>query len=147
MAEFVKTKTGNNRTRSERAVVDGAFDTIRDLPLLNTRPEHFLRVLENGFISTNNFLRRFHNFAADMGWLPWPVMPKRQWPKIRYKAKRAVTQQEHELIVSHEWNSETQTFLWCCWHLGGSQSDVARLKAEDIDWPNEVVSFFGLSIQ
>ena len=35
-----------------------------------------------------------------------------------------------------------RAFLWCCWHLGGSQSDVARLKAEDIDWPNEVVSFF-----
>jgi integrase len=26
--------------------------------------------------------------------------------------------------------------------LGGSQSDVARLKAEDIDWRNQVVSFF-----
>lgn len=142
MAEFVKTKSGSNRTRSERAISDAAFDTIRDLPLLDTRPEHFLRVLEDGCVSTNNFLRRFHNFAADMGWLPWPVMPKRQWPRIRYKEKRAITQQEHELIVSHEKNSEMRAFLWCCWHLGGSQSDVARLKAEDIDWPNEVVSFF-----
>jgi hypothetical protein len=61
MVEFVKVKTGSNRTRSERAVMDKAFDTIRDLQLIETRSEHFLRVLEHGKISTNNYLRRFHN--------------------------------------------------------------------------------------
>ena len=35
-----------------------------------------------------------------------------------------------------------RAFLWCCWHIGGSQSDVANLKAEDIDWQNQIVSFF-----
>ena len=142
MADFVKIKTGSNRTRSERAVFDKAFDSIRDLQLLETRAEHFLRVLESGKISTNNYLRRFHNFAVDMGWLPWPVMPKRQWPPIHYKEKRAVTREEHELILSRESNPEMRAFLWCCWHIGGSQSDVARLKAEDVDWKNQVVSFF-----
>ena len=38
--------------------------------------------------------------------------------------------------------SEMRAFLWCCWYLGGSQSDVAHLKAEDVDWQNQVVSFF-----
>ncbi len=142
MADFVKIKTGSNRTRSERAVFDKAFDSIRDLQLLESRAEHFLRVLESGKISTNNYLRRFHNFAVDMGWLPWPVMPKRQWPPIHYKEKRAVTREEHELILSRESNPEMRAFLWCCWHIGGSQSDVARLKAEDVDWKNQVVSFF-----
>ncbi len=142
MAEFVKSKTGSNRTRSERAVMDKAFDSIRDLQLLETRAEHFLRVLGNGLVSTNNYLRRFHNFAADMGWLPWPVLPKRQWPPIRYNEKRAITQEEHELILSRESNAEMRGFLWCCWYLGGSQSDVAHLKAEDVDWRNQVVSFF-----
>jgi hypothetical protein len=28
-----------------------------------------------------------------------------------------------------------------CWHLGGAQSDVASLTAEDVDWPGKVVSF------
>jgi hypothetical protein len=102
MDEFVKLKTGSNRTRSERAVMDKAFDSIRDLQLLETRSEHFLRVLGFGKVSTNNYLRRFHNFAADMGWLPWPVLPKRQWPAIHYKEKRAVTREEHELILSRE---------------------------------------------
>lgn len=77
-----------------------------------------------------------------MGWLPWPVMPKRQWPAIHYNEKRAITKEEHEKIIGREKNVEMRAFLWCCWHLGGSQSDVARLKAEDVDWSNQVVSFF-----
>jgi hypothetical protein len=64
MAEFVKTKTGSNRHRSERAVMDKAFDLIRDRQLLETRAEHFLKVLECGRVSTNNYLRRFHRFFA-----------------------------------------------------------------------------------
>jgi integrase len=142
MAEFVKIKTASNRTRSERAVLDKSFDSIRDRQLIETRAEHFLRVLESGKVSTNNYLRRFHNFAMDMGWLPWPVLPKRQWPAIRYKDKRAITRAEHETIISRENNADMRAFLWCCWHLGGSQSDVAHLKAEDIDWQSQVVSFF-----
>jgi integrase len=69
-------------------------------------------------------------------------MPKRQWPAIRYKEKRAITQDEHQLIIGREGNPEMRAFLWCCWHIGGSQSDVAHLKAEDVDWENQVVSFF-----
>ena len=142
MEEFVQTKTGKNRTRTERAVMDSAYDSIRDLQLLETRAEHFLRVLQSGKVSTNNYLRRFHNFAADMGWLPWPVLPKRQWPPVKYKTKRAVTREEHDLILNSERNPEMRGFLKCCWHIGGSQSDMANLKAEDIDWKNKVVSFF-----
>lgn len=142
MAEFVKTKSKSNRTRSERAVLDKSYDSIRDLQLIETRAEHFLTVLESGKVSTNNYLRRFHNFAMDMGWLPWPVMPKRQWPRIRHKEKRAITREEHELILNRARDPEMRGFLWCCWHLGGSQSDVAHLKAEDIDWRNLVISFF-----
>ncbi len=142
MAEFAKAKRGSNQRRSETAIKERAFDSIRDLQLIETRAEHFLRVLEQGKLSTNNYLRRFHNFAMDMGWLPWPVLPKRQWPPIHYKEKRAVTREEHELILSRERNPEMGAFLWCCWHIGGSQSDVAHLKAEDIDWKSQVVSFF-----
>jgi len=144
MGDYAKTKRGSNRTRTERAIMDKSFDSIRDLPLIETRSEHFLKVLASGKVSTNNYLRRFHNFALDMGWLPYPVMPKRQWPAIHYKEKRAITREEHDLILSRESNQEMRAFLWCCWHLGGSQSDVAHIKAEDVDWGNEVVSFFRL---
>ncbi len=142
MAEFLKTKAGRNRTRYERAITDKAYDSIRGLHLIETQPEHFLDTLESGSVSTNNYLRRFHNFALDVGWLLRPVLPQRQWPAIHYREKRAITREEHELVLSRETNVEMRAFLWCCWHLGGAQSDVARLHAEDIDWESRVVSFF-----
>ena len=61
---------------------ENAFDSLRALPIMETRAEHFLKVLHAGTVSTNNYLRRLHNFALDMDWLPWPVLPKRQWPPI-----------------------------------------------------------------
>lgn len=141
MAEFVKTKHASNRVRSERATMDKSYDLIREMPLIETRSEHFLQALDSGKVSTNNYLRRFHNFAVDMGWLPWPIMPKKQWPQIHYKEKRAITREEHLMIVNRARSDEMKCFLWCCWHLGGSQSDVARIKAEDVDWRDMVVSF------
>lgn len=87
-------------------------------------------------------MRRFHNFAVDMGWLPWPVMPKNRWPAIHYKEKRAITWEEHETILARETNYEMRAFLRCCWHLGGSQSNVAHLKANNMDWKANVLSLF-----
>ncbi|MBI3867400.1 MAG: tyrosine-type recombinase/integrase [Verrucomicrobia bacterium] len=141
MDEMGKTKTGATRTRHLCAMKDKAFNLIRNLPILETQSMHFLKVLEAGGISTNVFLRRVHNFALDMNWLPWPVLPKKQWPKVRFGEKRAVTAAEHQAIVSGEANPERRAFYECCWHLGGAQSDVAELSAEDIDWQNRVVSF------
>jgi hypothetical protein len=54
-----------------------------------------LKVLENGSISTNVYLRRIHNFALDMNWLPWPVLPKKRWSAVRFKEKRGITLKEH----------------------------------------------------
>lgn len=142
MIEAAATKKGRTRERYERAIQDKAFDLIRNLPILETHAEHFLRVLKEGKVSTNNYLRRFHNFALDMNWLPQPVMPKKQWPKLKYKEKRAVSFEEHEMILSRERNEEMNAFIRCCWEIGGSQSDVACLKAENIDWDSNVVSFF-----
>ncbi len=38
-------------------------------------------------------------------------------------------------------NAERKVFYQLCWHLGGSQGDLARLKGEDVDWENSTVSF------
>lgn len=142
IVDLIETIHGSNQARAHRAFADLAFDLIRDLQLLETRAEHFLKVLKAGRVSTNSYLRRLHNFAMGMGWLPWPVLPKNRWPAIRYGEKRAITKEEHELILSRETNQEMRAFLWCCWHIGGSQSDVAHLKGQDVDWAHRVVSFF-----
>ena len=44
-------------------------------------------------------------------------------------------------IVANESNPERRAYYECCWHLGATQSDVANLTAENIDWQNKIVSF------
>jgi len=141
MEEIIKLKRNQTQARWVRASKDHAFDLIRDLSVFETRSEHFLRVLERGRVATNVFLRRIHNFALDMSWLPWPVLPKRQWPVVVYGQKRAITEREHQAIVARELNPQRRAYYELCWHLGGSQGDIASLSAEDIDWEKRVVSY------
>src|SRR6185369_2523857 len=49
--------------------------------------------------------------------------------------------EEHQLIIEREMNLERRNFYELCWHLGGSQSDIAHLKAEDIDWANQTIAY------
>jgi integrase len=76
-----------------------------------------------------------------MNWLPATVIPRRQWPAIHYKEKRAITLEEHQRIIAAEVNPERKTLYQLCWHLGASQGDIANLKGEDVDWTNNTVSF------
>jgi len=142
MSACTNIKSGKTRARYERATEEKVFDSIRPLRLIETQAEHLLRVLESGSVSTNSFLRRFHNFAVGMTWLPWPVLPKELWPPVRYGQKRAITREEHQIIVQKEKNDELRAFYEVTWHLGGAQTDMANLKAEDVDWTDRVISFF-----
>jgi integrase len=141
MDEMGRTKAGSTKKRWDVAMKDKAFDQIRFLVLIKTQAEHLLESMHKGTVSTNVFLRRIHNFALDMSWLPRAIIPKRQWPAVRFKDKRAITFDEHVAIVSREKNPERQKFYELCWHLGGSQGDLASLKGEDVDWENRTVSF------
>jgi integrase len=141
MAEIVKNKNGTTQERWLWATSDKAFDLIRNRPLFETRAEHFLRVLEVGTISTNVFLRRIHNFVLDMNWLSWPVIAKRQWPPVRHKEKRAITEEEHRRIVAREQNPQWRAFYQLLWFFGGAQSDIAHLRAEDVDWKQHTISY------
>jgi hypothetical protein len=53
-------------------------------------------------IQNGVYLRRLHNFALDMTWLPRPVIVKRQWPKVQFNDKRAITCAVHQAIVAGE---------------------------------------------
>ena len=69
----------STQERYESSLSEKALDPIRDVPLIETRPEHFLTVMQDGTVSTNIFLRRLHGFALGMKWLPWPILTSRQW--------------------------------------------------------------------
>jgi len=141
MDESAKLKNGPTKDRWTRAMRDKAFDSIRHLPVLETHPEHFLRVLESDTVCANIFLRRLQNFALDMSWLPWPVLPKKRWPIIHFKEKRGITWEEHQKILASESNAELRDYYELLWHLGGSQTDMASLRAEDIDWTHQTISY------
>jgi hypothetical protein len=76
MDEITKLKGGPTKEHYTAAFLDTAFDSIRHLPLLQTQANQILKVLELGTVSTNVFLRRVHNFALGLNWLPWPLIPK-----------------------------------------------------------------------
>jgi integrase len=135
------TKKGANKARWERVAKDKALQSLFPKILIETSGEFLFQVLAAGTVSTNVFLRRLHNFCVDMNWLPVPLIPKRSWPSVRYKDKRAITEEEHLRIVEREKNPERRAFYQMAWHLGSSQSDLANLLAEDINWDDRIICF------
>jgi integrase len=69
------------------------------------------------------------------------VLPKKVWPAVEFKEKRAITLTEHLAIVTRENNPERKAFYKLAWYLGASQSDLAFLNAEDVDWERNVISY------
>jgi prepilin-type processing-associated H-X9-DG protein len=136
------TNQGENKARCQTVAKDKALWPMLDYVIIETQAEALLDAMRKGTVSTNVYLRRLHNFCLDMSWLPWPLIPKRQWPAVRFKEKWAITLEEHQSIISNETNPERKAFYQVCWHLGASQGDIGNLKAEDIDWENSTISFF-----
>ncbi len=131
--EIIRTKTGENQIRWQVMAKSKWLDPLRNRLLIETQAEHLLHVLQCGKVAINVYLRRMHNFAIDMNWLPASVLPKRQWPAVKYKDKRAITLEEHQKIIEAEHNPERKVFYQLCWHLGASQGDIASLTGEDVD--------------
>ena len=138
---IINTKTGDTRYRWETAAKDHAFDPLRTLPLVKTQAEDIFKAISAGTVSTNVYLRRLHNFSLDMGWLLGPVVVRRHWPKIKFREKRAITLEEHLRITEREGNPERRAFYELCWHLGGAQTDIASLHADDIDWATKSIAY------
>jgi len=141
MDHLVAKKKDDTRLRWNTAIKDKNFDSIRNLRVAETRPEHFDRALADGKVSSNVFLRRIHNHALGMEWLLKSVIPRLQWPKPVFKSKRAITTEEHAAIVQREQNSERRDFYELLWHTGAAQSDGACLLAEDINWEARTICF------
>ena len=138
---IIENKTASTKERWQRGARQKAFDLIHPLIIVETQAEHLFACLKAGTVSTNILLRELHNFCISMNWLAWPIIPKRLWPKIEYGPKRAITADEHRMIVERERNVELRALYELCWHLGGSQTDIANLAAENIDWSDRVIAY------
>ncbi len=86
-----RTKHDANQDRWRIVARDKALAPLLPRIIIETPGEALLNVLQAGTVSTNVFLRRLHNFCVGMNWLPWPLIPKRQWPAVKFKEKRAIT--------------------------------------------------------
>jgi len=128
--------------RPRRAFAGKHFDPIRRIIITETSTELFLGVIEKaGNASTDHYLRRLHNYALGLGWLPWIVVPPLAWPRRAGKKRRAITEDEHLRIVAGESNSERRLYYELLWLTGASQSDGAELRGEQVDWENGILSF------
>lgn len=138
---IIAKKHGPTQARWQSAARDKAYDLIRHRKIVETTSEHFLAVLQSGTVATNLYLRRTHRFAIGMHWLPWPILPSLHWPPLIYKEKRGITLAEHEKLVQNENNAQLRAYYQMLWHVGGAQTDVAKLTAEDVDWRDHTISY------
>src|SRR6266699_3170073 len=129
------------RERCARGFRSKAYDPIRNKPLVQTTGADLLAIIHANGNCVAHYLRRLHNLALDLGWLPWPILAKRAWPKIRSQSKRAITAEEHADVIASEKNTERRAYYELLYETGAAQTDAANLKAEDIDCPNGVLIY------
>ena len=133
MTAYSERGRDSSRERCRRAFAGRDFDPIRRLLLVDTKAEDLLRVLATGKASVNHYLRRVVHHAEDLNWLPWTVMARAAWPKVKKQPKRAITTEEHQRILDAEQNNpERWAYYQMVWLTGGSQGDIARLQSENV---------------
>src|SRR5438105_10132682 len=129
------------QTRCARGFRSKAYNPIRDKALVQTTGEDLLAVIHANGNCVAHYLRRLHNLALDLGWLAWPILAKRAWPKTRSESKRAITAEEHRAVIASEKNPERRAYYDLLYETGAAQTDAANLTAEDIDWQNGVLVY------
>jgi integrase len=127
--------------RCARGFRSKAYDPIRNKPLVQTAGADLLAIIHANGNCVAHYLRRLHNLAVDLGWLPWPVLAKRAWPKIRSRSKRAITAEEHGTVIASEKNAERRAYYELLYETGAAQTDAANLTAENIDSQNGVLVY------
>src|SRR5437667_5456527 len=131
----------STQVRCARGFRSKAYDPIRNKPLVQTTGEDLLTIIHANGNCVAHYLRRLHNLALDLGWLPWPILAKRAWPKIRSQSKRAITAEEHGAVIASEKNPERRAYYDLLYETGAAQTDAANLTAENIDWQNGILVY------
>ena len=131
----------STQVRYARGFRSKAYHPIRNKPLVQTTGEDLLAVIHANGNCVAHYLRRLHNLALDLGWLPWPILAKRAWPKIRSQSKGAITAEEHGAVIASEKNPERRAYYEFLYDTGAAQTDAANLTAEHIDWRNGVLLY------
>lgn len=129
------------QARKRREFKHQRYSRIRTKPLIETTVEDFRAVMKNGGPSTIDYLKRLHNLAIGLNWLVRPVIPPKHWKTVTPKPRRGITQEEQKLILKLEKNAERNLYYQILWETGAAQTDGAQLRAENIDWSEEVLTY------
>jgi integrase len=141
MDEMATHGIATTQQRCARGFRSKAYNAIRNKPLVQTTAEDLLSLIHANGNCVAHYLRRLHNLALDLGWMPWPILAKRAWPKIRSKGKRAIRAEEHAAVIASEKNPERRAYYELLYETGAAQTDAANLTAEDIDWRAGVLTY------
>ena len=127
---------GSTKERFQKFLRSKPVKSLMDMKLVATNSSDFLEVFAhpNAGVSTNVQLRILHNRALDLEWILRPVLSKRAWPKIKYGQRQGITREQHEAVLKVTPNQEYRLFFELLWLTGGSQTDIASLTNDDIDW-------------
>ena len=132
----------SSRERYASVFKSPSFDGLRNKKLLETTTDDFFTVFKQNKVAINEFLKRLHNFALNLGWIALPIVAPYLWPKYEPKDRRGITLDEHQSVLAKEKQAEWKLFLEMLWETGAAQSDAANFKAEDIDWQTRTISYF-----
>jgi len=141
MNELQKRGKPQTQKRCVSAMQSSAYNAIRCLPLIQTKPIHLLNVANDPRVSVGHFLHRLHNLAFGLGWIPAAILSPKQWPELKFRTKRAITAEEHALILAAEKNGERNLYYRMVWETGASQSDAALLSAANINHQNRTLCY------
>jgi integrase len=142
MDEYARKGAPQTQERKGRVFRMPDFDPIRDKLVIGTVAEDFFAVLRSDKVVVKRYLIQLQNFAVDVGWAPRPIIPRRAFPKPSRKINmRAITREEHERILAAEQDTERFLYYRLLWEIGASQSDAAKLWAENFDLDKGVLMF------
>lgn len=140
MVRFCDRSNENTRKRHERVVRTKPMQFLKNKRLIETTADDFFEALKLGSTSTIAFLQTMHSDALGMGWIPSPILPRKLWPKMVKKVKRAITEEEHIRLLAAV-DDEWRLYLQLLWFVGASQTDAANLSSANINWKDRILTY------
>lgn len=141
MDEYCSRGQPQTQDMRRRKLKHAAFHQLRDKSLIETTSQDFMAVLRVHNVFVHSVLKNLHNLAIGMGWLPWPVLAPKLWPRLESEAKRGITAEEHARILAAEQNVERKRYYELLWDTGASQTDAANLCAENVNWNSRTLAY------
>jgi hypothetical protein len=143
MNDMSEAYRGSTLHRWQVVIKSQPFQELRKIQLLDTERTHFMSVLQHpkAGTSTQKWLRIMHNRALDLAWLLTPVMARRFWPKLNTKRAKAITFEQHTRLIETVKEDEFRRYLQMLWEIGGSQTDTARLRRDNVDIFNRRLTY------